>query len=546
MENIVKIQCRNCGAPVGYDIERQTYRCPSCGEMTGVQEITDGAVKWRRMDTKDRRRIETQQQVLNCPNCGAAILFSEGEESENCGFCGSRLIRGEFEESADFPDFVLPFVLTQEEAEKRLRDWSDEPDNSQTAEAKLIRQQGGRLTGYYLPYKLVRGPVHGRISRQQAWREYHCRGFLEGVLVSVSRQVDNAVLDAVEPFELSKLKPFEHGYIAGHKVRMPDLSPAKTKRRTTKEAAAAFLPEAKRTLHTDGIRVRLYAEDLLEIPLLLPVYVLKFQNLMAVVNGQTGRIAVTAEKEEQQSKLWRLEPALFTVLLTLLFGIYIHFYLEGMLLFAAITALILFVGYGNGRYSLTSRIIRQSRNSAAKRKSGVLYLSEGKNVLKNPFSNAPVFTEKINGEEIPVKIRFYSLGRMLDILLRTAAMIFLPYLAALFIAVGTERPFETLHIGYGAAWYVPAAVFALIYWIVGVRQDVYNHPLIYERRRNGKRGRKVGKRSQRKLSILGSFGLTGSRRLTKGELEKDEKKELRFAAAFLLFILLGSVSAILS
>ena len=34
----VCVFCRNCGAPAGYDIIRQTYHCAYCGEDTGITE----------------------------------------------------------------------------------------------------------------------------------------------------------------------------------------------------------------------------------------------------------------------------------------------------------------------------------------------------------------------------------------------------------------------------------------------------------------------------------------------------------------------------
>lgn len=540
MNDMLKLQCTNCGAPMGYDIEKQTYRCPNCGQLTGVREAARGSASWRRMDAKDRRRIETDQKVYSCPSCGASVVFAPGEESETCDFCGSRLVAGEFEESADFPQFVLPFVLTRDEAEKRLLAWADEPQNKNTPEAEQIRRESSRLVGYYLPYKLVRGPVNGRITRQQAWREYHCRGFLEGALVSTSRQMDNAVLDAAEPFDLSGLQPFEHGFIAGHRVRLSDLPPAKTVRRTEKEAAEAFRPDAERTLHTEGIRVHIKAEDLLEVPLLLPMYILKSRGLLAVVNGQTGRVAATAEEEEEhKSGLWRLEPALLTLLLTLLFGAYIHFYIPGMLLFAAMTALIVFTGYGNGRYTIAKRIIRHGRGSAAERKGGILRIEEGENVLKNPLSNTPVFTENVNGTDVPVRIRFYTPGRILGIVARVAVMILLPWLLALLLSDSASE----LNPAYGSAWYVLTGMVALLYWIVGVRQDVYNHPLIYEKEKGGK---KLGRRKDRKLSILASLGVAGSRRVRWSDLEKDEKKPVIGIAFVICVLLIGSVGAIMS
>ena len=39
--------CKNCGAPAGFDILRQTYACASCGETTGIKEIKEEVVQWK-------------------------------------------------------------------------------------------------------------------------------------------------------------------------------------------------------------------------------------------------------------------------------------------------------------------------------------------------------------------------------------------------------------------------------------------------------------------------------------------------------------------
>ena len=37
-EKIMTIHCASCGAPAQYDIVKQNYHCPNCGEDTGTEE----------------------------------------------------------------------------------------------------------------------------------------------------------------------------------------------------------------------------------------------------------------------------------------------------------------------------------------------------------------------------------------------------------------------------------------------------------------------------------------------------------------------------
>ena len=94
-KNLLRVYCKNCGSPAGFDIVKQTYRCPSCGELTGIQEANEEVVLWRKLN-KEQRAAEVSQQRAeerSCPSCGALVTFAEGEASETCDFCGSRLLR---------------------------------------------------------------------------------------------------------------------------------------------------------------------------------------------------------------------------------------------------------------------------------------------------------------------------------------------------------------------------------------------------------------------------------------------------------------------
>ncbi len=45
--NPLRVYCRNCGAPAGYDIINRTYRCTSCGTATGIKEARGNVENWK-------------------------------------------------------------------------------------------------------------------------------------------------------------------------------------------------------------------------------------------------------------------------------------------------------------------------------------------------------------------------------------------------------------------------------------------------------------------------------------------------------------------
>ena len=82
-------------------------------------------------------------------------------------------------------------------------------------------------------------------------------------------------------------------------MKLSDISGAETDRRIREEAAEDFLPEVERVMQSSGVSVLTETGNMNAIPALLPVYFIKYGKLTAVMNGQTGQITVTKEREKR-------------------------------------------------------------------------------------------------------------------------------------------------------------------------------------------------------------------------------------------------------
>lgn len=520
----LRIACKNCGSPVGFDTVRQTYRCVHCGELSGIQEVKDHIYQWRELE-KSNNKERTKGQNLEeniCPSCGAHFVFQKGEAQETCAFCESKLIRREFTEADQLPELIIPFFLTYEEARKRMLDWGH--SHEKTPEGRSVVSSMNKFRGCYLPYQLVQGPVYGTVKRDGNRRTYRCAGYLEGTAVNTSGQVDNQVLNEMEPFDWSQARPFEYGYIAGQNVKLSDLSDQQIDKRIREEVTEDFRPEVEKVMETSGIKMKVETGSISVMSALLPVYFMQSGELTAVMNGQTGRIAVS-KKRKKESNPWMMEPLLYTIGASLLTGAFYHFAWEPMLIICLVFACIFFSIFGDGRKSLIRVIRMHSETAKAKREDGELIIEEGKDILKNPYDNTPVFYEpNREGKSVPVKIRFYTLSRWISILRRVLTMVFLPAILAAFIRWVEMEPQEVFwdgyHFQYGAAWYVMAGAAALLYLTKGVRKDLYDHPILYEILPNGKK-RLIGSRAERKIGLFSMFGV--------GQKTKNGKKVTLFS-----------------
>lgn len=548
----LRLYCKNCCAPMGFDIVRQTYACASCGSLSGIQETKETILHWRTL-RKQNLAVNSAGITLeeySCPACGAQIVFESGEASETCDFCGSRLIRAELTDEEQMPDMIIPFFITAKAARKRMLEWGHE--HGKTPEGRAVVSSMSKFKGYYLPYQLVRGPVYAAITRDGSKRRYRCAGYLEGTAVSTSNQFDNSVLNGMEPFDWSAVRPFEYGYVAGQNIKLSNLAEKQIERRILDETAADFLPEVERVMQSSGVNIEMSCENLMGFTVLLPVYFIKSGKLTAVMNGQTGRIAVSRNRKKK-SNPWVVEPLVYTLIATGLISIPYHFQIYYMGLFAFVFAAIFFSVMGEGRHSLLQRITLRTEAAKAKREKGELKIEEGNDILKNPYDNTPVFYERSRyGKEVPVRIRFYSPTRMLSILTNVVVTVMLPLILAAAVRLvaiwGTSQKFfDRFRPGYGAAWYAFAGLITVIYFAKGVRKDVYDHPILYETASGGRE--KLATHASGKLSI---FSVLGIQRQNENGERVSLFKAFRmlggpgiFLGGFLVFLLAGSVAAIL-
>ena len=553
--NPLRIYCKNCGAPAGFDIIRQTYSCPNCGQVSGLPEVEKSMTQWRELHKKNMKaRTEGQQlEEHACPTCGAQVIIKAGEATGACDFCGSKLVRKDLINPEQLPELIIPFFITPEEAKKRMQQWAQ--DNSKTPEGEAVLANIDKFKGYYLPYQLVRGPVGGTVTRDETYRQYYCDGYLDGTAVNTSKQLDNLTLNDMEPFDWSEARPFEYGYIAGQNVKLADISGAQTEERILWEVKEDFLPEVERVMQTEGVDIRLRSGNLLTMPVLLPVYFIKAgfkdRSVTAVMNGQTGRIAVSTGREKK-SRPWLWNWFLYTLgtflLLTFLFGnAWVGLYIT------SVPCIIYGVMFSQNSSEVVRSIVLKTEAAKAERKGNALSIAEGEDVLENPYDNTPVFRERNEeGKLVPVHIRFYPLSRMVSVVVNTVVTVFLPAIIAAFFRWVSmkegEKFMDSFSPGYGAAWYCIAFIIALLYLSKGLRMDAFDHPFIYEILENGKE-KLIGDSDSRKLTVLSMFGVG----------VKDENgerwgliKTLRmmggiglFLGGTLLFILIGSVAAII-
>lgn len=502
------IFCPSCGAPAHYDIRKHMYNCNYCGSSVGID-----SAKRERKGFREIRRKQMQEylkqfelQKAACTGCGAEVIFEAGNAVANCAFCGRSLVRKTFVKSDNIPELIVPFAITHDEAKGILADWCSK--NKGKKEAQAIRERIKDLKGCYLPYELVRGPVHCSVFRVEGGRAYECGGFVDEVFVNCSQNLDNQLLDAMEPFNLDELKEFDYSYVAGHQIKTSDISGDELIRRVNVEVGEDYRPVIQKTLEAKAVGIYTNSNDVLEMPVLLPVYYLAFDGYMAAVNGQTGKVSVRACKDSKYLLLpWWLKAINATIAGTaaialglLIFGAETDLIYVASGCLAIILLMIFLTAYSQQRedtYGLeTYRKIFTSKGGA--------YIRQGKQLVQTKEERVkpvtkPVFFMDIDGRIEEVEIKFTAALRVVRALAITLGVVFLPVIIALFI---NGFDFSMLNLGGSAVWFCLAVPLAPVFLVKFGRIDIYDNPWIYIIDAKGQKKRYKPKRNPKDVEAI--------------------------------------------
>lgn len=256
-----------------------------------------------------------------CRSCGAEVVVGAFERTARCPYCDSPAVVDR-PAAADRPDptFAIGFAVDREQAASRIqrflraRRW---------APNALRRAVATKLEGIYLPtylytaradssfgaeigevYYETRLDAHRKSSERKRKIEWYGLSgshlcYVSDIVVTASRGVPNAEIEAVEPFDLRDLRRYAPGLIAGWLAEEPSLSEAECRELGRAEAR----DEVRRHLDSfqpgDTHRNLRFSTGLSDEALdlaLLPMWVVAVRYddsappVRLLVNGQTGKV----------------------------------------------------------------------------------------------------------------------------------------------------------------------------------------------------------------------------------------------------------------
>ena len=327
--------CPSCGGPLKHNPETQMIDCEYCGsaftdeyfkELEEKENAKNGAAETEKAEedapkvdwTKEgvvREELLENQAGLFCQSCGAEVVCDGITLATECMYCGNPQIIKKNIDKVKRPDYVLPFYITKENAQKKLMDFY---------KGKLFlpksfkdKNRVSKIAGMYVPFWLFSGKGDGGVSyaatKSHVYRsgDYriteteHYRIYREGsvafnkVPVDASSKMQDNFMDGLEPYSYDKLKPFAEQYTAGFFAENFDVDVQTCGERSE----ARMIRSTKDTFKSSvtGYDTVIQSSSNLEVKdiqvdyALLPVWMLntKYKDKMYqfAINGETGRVS---------------------------------------------------------------------------------------------------------------------------------------------------------------------------------------------------------------------------------------------------------------
>lgn len=328
------LDCGSCGATLHFKPGTRHLKCGYCGATNEI--APDEPVEIRSFDYEEFIKTDglpvsatLEADVVQCSNCGAHTTLPQGVTAEACAFCNSPLVISKaHHEHILKPHYVLPFLLDDREAESRFRGWLGSLWFAPNALIKNVKQiHREHFKGMYLPhwaydtrtttdYTGQRG-IHywvtesytttenGRSvqrTRQVRRTRWHpVSGTVSctfaDVLVLASQSLTRRVADKLEPWQLTKLQPFDERFLSGFRSETYSVD-ARTGLQFAKQKMEPIILAAIRgDIGGDEQRISGTDSEYFDIKLkykLLPVWITAFRFKARVyqiaINASTGEV----------------------------------------------------------------------------------------------------------------------------------------------------------------------------------------------------------------------------------------------------------------
>lgn len=341
MDVLQEFKCPCCDGSIEFDSRSQNMQCPYCSNEFDVDTLMsyqedlntnlDDDMHWDMPAGQAWTEDETTGlRTYACEVCGGEIIGDAAMAATQCPFCGSSVVmKAQF--AGDLkPDLVIPFKVDKQQAKDALR----KHYSGKRLLPKVFKEENRieEVKGIYVPFWLFEADadanIRYRATRVRTWSDsnyYYTEtryfsvvragslGF-DWVPVDGSSKMEDALMESIEPFDLSQAVDFKTAYLSGFLADRYDVTAeqsverANQRVRNTTEEAFASTVMGYTSVMPVSTNIRLqngkarYA--------LYPVWLLNTnwngKKYTFAINGQTGRLVGDLPMDKAAYTKWLL------------------------------------------------------------------------------------------------------------------------------------------------------------------------------------------------------------------------------------------------
>ncbi len=326
MSQLQQYKCPACGGKLEFESGSQKMACPYCStefEIETIRQMQDlesndqsDDILWERTSNNEWQESELAgMKVYSCNSCGGEIVCDEHTASSTCPYCDSPVIMSAQFSGGDRPDLIIPFQLDKKAAVQKFK---KHIVGYGKFVPKLFKDENHikEIKGLYVPFWLFDTHTKGQAqyigTRTRSWSDsdynyvqtsYYSiirEGELsfENVPADGASQLDDELMQSIEPFDLSDAVMFNTMYMSGYMADKYDVDVDEAAlvvneriRNSTADILAGSAHSDYETLRTKNCTIQLNQGSSKYV--FYPVWILNTlyqdKKLQFAMNGQTGK-----------------------------------------------------------------------------------------------------------------------------------------------------------------------------------------------------------------------------------------------------------------
>ena len=329
MSEVMVHKCPNCDGPLTFNPTTQLFHCGYCSSDFTEEDITslvsskseqiEVEVLDETTDDPNDTTISTLE-LFSCPTCGAEVVTEETTAATFCYYCHNPVVLAGRVSGDYLPESVVPFAIERQEAIEAFLKWGK--GKKFAPKDFFDNEQVEKISGVYFPYWVVDGDMSGTyranaknirvwIAGDMEMTETKYFNVVREGQISFKNLVKNALkknskvamIDSVQPFDLTKAKPFSSKYLSGFLADKRDVDYEEIQGEVQAELQSYGTSMMKNTV--TGF-TQVYQENMSypsftdkQTYVLLPIWILTYRGkntppdepFYYAMNGETGKIS---------------------------------------------------------------------------------------------------------------------------------------------------------------------------------------------------------------------------------------------------------------